>query len=278
MQFEEEKSSIHYINVKEPKTYEAFLDNLNDLLFLPNTTFSDLLKNFTCFSLFKFSPLYVRLKFKSNWKEELKQIILKRYSEFERKKVGEGSSFQLISDLKDEVSAISPVIDEEFNNEISTIFNELKSEGNKKNRDVYEKELLNSSQIYLDYLKDKINSKFYWTEEQMDLMLNTYVDFMKEEFLDIIKLNSTEQIYNMIYEDNYDIFETRIKEDKVKINEMFKSFIDKINTKKNPKEQDIKEDIKKGANYAMKETENLREVKVTVQINQDLKSEIEQDF
>ena len=70
LQFEEDKSFIHYINVKEPKTYEAFLDNLNDLLFLPNTTFSDLLKNFTCFSLFKFSPLYVRLRLKSNWKEE----------------------------------------------------------------------------------------------------------------------------------------------------------------------------------------------------------------
>lgn len=46
----------------------------------------------------------------------------------------------------------------------------------------------------------------------------------------------------------------------------------------NPVEQDIKEDIQKGTNYAMKEIENLREIKVTVQVNQDLKSEIEQDF
>lgn len=82
----------------------------------------------------------------------------------------------------------------------------------------------------------------------------------------------------MIYEDNYDVLENQIKNDKVIINSIFKEFFDKINIKKNPKKQDIKEDIKKGTNYSMKETENLREIKVTVQMNKDLKTEIEKDF
>lgn len=203
---------------------------------------------------------------------------MKRYSEIELSQIEKGNSFIIISNLKQEITAVIPSFDDEFNNEINSILAEIKSEGNKKNRDLFESEIKISSQIYLDYLKEKINSKFYWTEEQMDLMLNTYIDFLKEEFFDIIQLNSTEQIYNMIYEDNYDIVENQIKNDKIKIQELFKAFIDKINTKKIPKEQDIKEDIQKGTNYAMKETENLREIKVTVQINQDLKSEIEQDF
>lgn len=130
----------------------------------------------------------------------------------------------------------------------------------------------------MKYLIKKINSKFYWTEEQMNVMLNTYVDFLKNEYFDIIRWNTKEKIYDMIYEENYDFVENQIKTDKNKIDELFQIFIDKINTKKNTVEQDIKEDIQKSTNYAMKETENLREIKVNVQVNQDLKSEIEQDF
>lgn len=112
----------------------------------------------------------------------------------------------------------------------------------------------------------------------MNVMLNTYVDFLKNEYFDIIRWNTKEKIYDMIYEENYDFVENQIKTDKNKIDELFQIFIDKINTKKNTVEQDIKEDIQKSTNYAMKETENLREIKVNVQVNQDLKSEIEQDF
>lgn len=130
----------------------------------------------------------------------------------------------------------------------------------------------------MDYLTKKINSKFYWTEEQMHLMINAHIIFLKNEFFELIKWNSNEKKYNMVYEDNYDVLENQIKNDKVIINAIFREFFDKINIKKNPEKQDIKEDIKKGTNYSMKETENLREIKVTVQMNKDQKTEIEQDF
>ena len=67
-------------------------------------------------------------------------------------------------------------------------------------------------------------------------------------------------------------------EGKIKINEIFKPFIEKINQKKNPEKKDIKLKIKEGANYRMKETENLKEIKVTIEVNKDLKSEIEHLF
>lgn len=97
-------------------------------------------------------------------------------------------------------------------------------------------------------------------------------------FYDIIQLTSSEKIYNIIYEENFDIVEIQMKKSKEKLNEIFKPYIEKIKIKKNPQEQNLQEKIKKGANYCMKETENLREIKVTVQIKKDLKSEIEQDF
>ena len=53
----------------------------------------------------------------------------------------------------------------------------------------------------------------------------------------------------------------------------------KLNENKNvPKQKDILEGMKKGTNYSMKETENLKEIKVTVEVNSDLESIIEQDF
>lgn len=112
----------------------------------------------------------------------------------------------------------------------------------------------------------------------MHLMINAHIIFLKNEFFELIKWNSNEKKYNMVYEDNYDVLENQIKNDKVIINAIFREFFDKINIKKNPEKQDIKEDIKKGTNYSMKETENLREIKVTVQMNKDQKTEIEQDF
>lgn len=38
------------------------------------------------------------------------------------------------------------------------------------------------------------------------------------------------------------------------------------------------DDKKKGTNYVMRESESVREIKVSVLVNKDLKSEIEQDF
>lgn len=48
--------------------------------------------------------------------------------------------------------------------------------------------------------------------------------------------------------------------------------------KREEKRKEIKEGFKKGTNYAMKEAENVREIKVTVLVGKDLKTEIKKDF
>ena len=55
-------------------------------------------------------------------------------------------------------------------------------------------------------------------------------------------------------------------------------YIENINFKKSIKEQYVREKMKMSTNYAMRETENLKEIKVTVEVDGDLKDEIEQDF
>lgn len=60
--------------------------------------------------------------------------------------------------------------------------------------------------------------------------------------------------------------------------ELFNDFDKKMEMKREEKRKEIKEGIKKGTNYAMKEAENVREIKVTVLVGKDLKTEIKQDF
>lgn len=270
---------INYINTKHLETYEAFFTSFNAILISSNSRFSDLKTNFPCINLFKFSPIYSKLLCnESTWKKELKRIISERYSQIESSQVEKENSFAIFSRLKDEITEIALLIDNDFIKECRSVLSEIKSEVNRKNHDIFESEIQKSTKTYLKYLKKKINSKFYWTEEQMNVMFNTYVNFLKNDYFDIVRLNTKEKIIDMIYEENYDVVENQIKNDKVKIDKLFITFIDKINSKKNPIEYDIKKDIQIGTNYAMKETENLREIKVTVQVNQDLKSEFEQDF
>ena len=45
-----------------------------------------------------------------------------------------------------------------------------------------------------------------------------------------------------------------------------------------PKEESFEDAKNKGTSYIMKETENVREIKVTLQMKDDLKTIIEQDF
>lgn len=53
---------------------------------------------------------------------------------------------------------------------------------------------------------------------------------------------------------------------------IFEKYVEINKIKSYTKEESLQEDINKGTNYSARETENRREVKVTVQINRDLKN------
>lgn len=273
------KSIIHFINVKRPDSYEAFLYSLVGELKYESTVFSEVKANFNAISLSKMNLGYVHIRnHLPDWKKYLKEMITKLKKEMEIKSSGTENQYILVSKISNEVAKITPLIDINFRGECNSILSDLNSTGSKQNRELYLKELQKSADSHLLFLTDKINEKYFWTEEQMDLLTKTHFSFLKDEFYDIIQLTISEKIYNIIYEENFDIVEIQMKKSKEKLNEIFKPYIEKIKIKKNPQEQNLQEKIKKGANYCMKETENLREIKVTVQIKKDLRSEIEQDF
>lgn len=59
---------------------------------------------------------------------------------------------------------------------------------------------------------------------------------------------------------------------------MFKDLMDVLQIKNAVKENDPQALSKNNTNYMLKETDNLREIKVAVQIKKDLTSIIEQNF
>lgn len=52
----------------------------------------------------------------------------------------------------------------------------------------------------------------------------------------------------------------------------------KIKINETVREKNIQDEVKTKSNYMLKETENVRDLTVTVDINDNLKSYIEQDF
>ena len=135
-----------------------------------------------------------------------------------------------------------------------------------------------SSDSHLNFIKESLAKKLLWKQDQLTIIMNTHKRFLEEEFFSIISEICSEMIYDIVYEDNFDILETQINEDKDIIIEIFEPYQQKIDTKNDLKEEKLEDNLNKGTNYLMKETENIREIKVFVQINKDLKSEIEQDF
>ena len=123
-----------------------------------------------------------------------------------------------------------------------------------------------------------MNQKYYWTKEQMGLMKIAHQKFLEEEFYNIIKIISFGKELDMIYADNIEILDKQKINDNSIIDKIFKPFVEIIEIKNKSKEKDFKESIESGTNYVMKETEHLREIKVTVHLNKDLTSEIKQDF
>ena len=127
-------------------------------------------------------------------------------------------------------------------------------------------------------MNQSLGEKFYYTNEQLHIIKDSHISFVKQEFFDIIQAINFGKFLDIAYEDNCDILEKQIKKDSQKIEQMFAKFYQRIHARNTAMEMDVKDGFQRSSNYSMKETENLREIKVAVEIGADLKSVIEQDF
>ena len=170
----------------------------------------------------------------------------------------------------------------QINSEIQkpTTFKDRMSSSNKKESSIktLKSELNQSSKESLDYLNYQIHRKLYWSREHITLFINKHMIFLEEEYLNILKGLFENETYYLLFEQNIEILEDQKIKDKEKIEQFFESYKKDIETKETPIKLDIKDTKNKGTSYIMKEMQKVTEIKVSVQIDQDLKSIIEQDF
>lgn len=139
-------------------------------------------------------------------------------------------------------------------------------------------EIKKRSKQHLSYLRCLIDKKNEFPKEQMRLLVNKHIKYLKNEYFKIIQLACEENQLQKAYSDMISILDMTIEEDKANIEEMYKSFIQKIELQRKMQKSNTKEVFLQGSNYSMKEAENTKEIMISIEIDKDLESEIEQDF
>lgn len=225
-------SEIHFINVSDPDSYEIFLQSLNDILITKKSQFLEVKNNFNLISSFKTSSAYASIRFnESNWKIFLKDLVSKRKTELESYFNNDESFLIMISNLSHELHQITPSFDIEFLNECNSILSDYKTLKYRKNREFYSLELQKSAESHLSFLNERINQKYFWNEEQIDMIKKSHYIFLKNEFFDILQLTNTEKTIGIVYDANIDLLKKQIDESNNKIVQILEPFVSKINKK-----------------------------------------------
>lgn len=249
--------SLNDLNLKDIKNFELVKKKLKE--------FKD---NALC-------EIYLYLKTLTHtWKEEIKKLIYQRIEmlQLNQNKAPKYYIFQLANEVND----VIPKFDEEMMNECQINMNKLTESFYQKIYPIITSEIKKSSELNLAYLYQKNYEKSYWTEEQMDTVINSHIQFLKNELYDItiyyLPMNQ------LIFKRNNDFLDHQISEDTKQLKDYFNSFLEKIKMKNSISKKTFENDASMGVNYIIKETENIREIKVSVEIGDDLKTIIEQDF
>ena len=273
------ESKVTFINILNAKTYRSFLNLFNEFV-LKDNVFIDFVDTlFEVMYRYIFNGFYLYLKFRiSTRKEDMKKTILKRFSSYETKEKYKNNQLGILFKIQKEILKAFSFVDSDFLNECKSIISELKEELIKKNRKILISEIQNSSKIGLKHLEKSLKERLFWKEEQLIIIKDGHIHFLKEEFLNIIQFTFSKKLSDVIYENNYEILEKQIENDNKIIDGLFEPYKEIIKTKLKSREQCFKDLHQKGTNYSMKETENVREIKVTVEIEQKLDSVIKQDF
>lgn len=160
------------------------------------------------------------------------------------------TTLSILFSLQEEIKNYIPNYDKEISSECNSFISDMKKKYYNENRENLKNELKTSSELNLIELQNKINKSIYWTINQIEAIINSHVQFLKNEFLDIIKILYEEKIQYLIYSENIVILNSQIEEDKLKVHKISKSFIEKINIKESIKEQNIQEgSLKKNKLY-----------------------------
>ena len=266
-------------NFENFDSYKPFLDHLIEISLQTKTTFSDVQNYFNDFNLSQLSGMYINIISTNQWKDELKRVIENRFQMLKsRDSDFENNPEIVLSKLHQEFTSFSPLTDKEFRNECSTNYSLMRKTFTKVNNNIVVEELRKSSDKNLEILQKFLTDENYWTKNQIENMINGNTRFLKKEYFSIIKAITDPKLFPLVYQDNKDILDSQIKESNQKITQFAQPILDQFKNKNKVKNVNAEESSKKGTNYTLKETENLRELKIEVKTVDKLESVIEQDF
>ena len=183
-----------------------------------------------------------------------------------------------MSKLHEEFTTFSPLTDKDFRVECSTNYSLMRKTFTTVNDNSVVDELRKSSEKNLEILQKYLTDENYWTKNQISNMIDSNTRFLKKEYFSIIKSIADPKLFPLVYQDNKEILDAQIKESNEKIKKFAEKILDKFKKKNDVIDVDAEESSKKGTNYTLKETENLRELKIEVKTADKLETVIEQDF
>lgn len=269
----EEDMHPNFIKINDPYTYQGFINSFNVLLMRHKkqiSTIKEIKMNFQYLPLFEMSSDYFYLK---DDPLKLKQKITKMYKLL-KKDAQNSNSFIIISKLQEEILKSFPILDREYANQCNLIITELSHEINQGKSNIIANELSISSKNNLTYLSKMTEDECYLTEDQMDNIKNSHINFLKNEFFNIIKSIYPKEKIPDVYHDNENILLDQIKKDFHSLSLIFTKFVQKLKIQKLEKSIEMEQ----GTNYTIRERENEREIKVRVEINGDIEKLIPTDY
>lgn len=291
------------INLKDTNSYKGFRDIFINFTHPIKTESKEVITNFNCIHISNMSSIYFKLKSKADYTDELGKISQDRFQMLEIKKLNDSpnldnqdeneeenendqnddlrhlSGFSILFDLQKELYSICPPMDLHFCSVCNTVIKKIESKV-AINKDDIKKELEASYSYIITKLINSIHKRPYWTDKaKFDLKLS-FDQHLHDEYFDIIYEIFPPKEAAVVYqnEENFEVLNSMIKIGIEKLDAEFKNKEEEIAEMKNQKGQELKDKIKKGANYHIREIENENEFKLTVEVGQDIDDYIDHDF
>lgn len=270
---------VHYINVNNTLTYRDFLTSLCQFGWGYQFEINLMVEKFSYIHKSWIDNQYIHIKSHDNYQSALKNFIFGIFKQGKKRiSNGEICSFDYLTVIGNEITKIYPSFDLEFGMDCKRIINDLKEKMVENNREILEKELNISAENNLKYLSEIINEKFVWSIEKKDLIRKNHVRFLKNEFLSINEIFCPSESDRLrVLEESRLILDKQILKDLQIIDKIFKEHEMKVSSMKSQNNENLAQTMEKGTNYTIKETENVRELKVMIETG-NLTDVIDQDF
>ena len=266
--------NYNYIDINDSYTFQDFFNSLHSLIYYcVNSSYLDAQMNFTFIKLFRMSSEYNLIRNYDDISYGLRKKMEKRYSDLKLKHF-ELNGFVLISKFQKEIFKTFPLIDIKYAFECNSILSEFNKDASIDNTNKIEFQLQLSSIKNMNYLAKVVNTKKFWTSEQIENLKNGHIIFLKKEFFSIIKKFYPEDKIPIVYEDNEIILKQRILDDDAHFKNIFADFAKNLEIK----QQIRKVEMEEGTNYQIREIENEREIKVRVELNGNIEDLIPTDY